>query len=506
MSAEEDQEAISQAVAPSGAVFLSYASEDLAAAERIAARLRTADIEVWSDKSELRGGNAWDRQIRKQIHDCALFMPIISSHSQARLEGYFRREWKLAVDRTHDMAEEKAFLVPVVIDDTSERLASVPETFREVQWTRLPNGETSAGFVERVRRLATPQPKSLKLSLCISTFNRAAVIGETLENIIAQATNDCEIVVLNGGSTDHTERVVTEYASRFDRLRYVRQDTNNGADRDYDRAVEVARGEYCWLMSDDDLLKPGAVAAVLKALRRDFSLLIVNAEVRDTNRSNVPRGRWLNIDSDRVYGTEEMDHIFSELGNYRGYIGWVVIRRAIWLARDRQRHCGSLGNHLWVIFQERLPGKTLMMAETFISFQPSRPELRPSNSKIFERAAFTGPSLVWSLALSEWAKKRVCLAEPWRSPKFLLWMRAMGSYTLTEYQRSIRPRLRSPWEALTPTVIAVLPGVLANTLLLFYFVAMGRHRELLPELKRSPLCLRNWLMSKREGGPSRTST
>src|SRR6201993_4044486 len=137
----------------SQAVFLSYASEDAPAAQRIADALRAGGIEVWFDKSELRGGDAWDRQIRKQIHDCALFIPIISAHSQARLEGYFRREWKLAADRTHDMAEEKAFLVPVVIDDTSERVASVPDKFRDVQWMHLPNGETSVAFIERVSNL-----------------------------------------------------------------------------------------------------------------------------------------------------------------------------------------------------------------------------------------------------------------------------------------------------------------------------------------------------------------
>lgn len=131
----------------SHAVFLSYASEDAPAAQRVAQGLRAAGIEVWFDQTELRGGDAWDRQIRKQIHDCALFIPVISAHSQARLEGYFRREWKLAADRTHDMAEEKAFLVPVVIDDTSERSASVPEKFRDVQWTHLPRGETSSAFV-----------------------------------------------------------------------------------------------------------------------------------------------------------------------------------------------------------------------------------------------------------------------------------------------------------------------------------------------------------------------
>jgi hypothetical protein len=72
------------------AVSLSYASEDSAAAERICAALRSAGTEVWFDQSELRGVDAWDRQIRTQIQTCALFVPIISAHSQARLEGYFR--------------------------------------------------------------------------------------------------------------------------------------------------------------------------------------------------------------------------------------------------------------------------------------------------------------------------------------------------------------------------------------------------------------------------------
>jgi TolB-like protein/tetratricopeptide (TPR) repeat protein len=141
---------------PSKAVFLSYASQDAQAARQICDALRSAGIEVWFDQSELRGGDAWDRQIRRQIHDCALFIPIISSATQARLEGYFRREWKLGVDRTHDMADGKPFLVPVVIDDTNDHEAEVPESFRAVQWTRLPEGATPPAFVERVLRLLSP--------------------------------------------------------------------------------------------------------------------------------------------------------------------------------------------------------------------------------------------------------------------------------------------------------------------------------------------------------------
>jgi TolB-like protein len=118
--------------------------------------LRGAGIEVWFDQSELQGGDAWDASIRRQIKSCALFIPIISRNTDARDEGYFRLEWKLAVDRSHLMAANRPFLVPVVIDDTAGRGERVPDRFHDVHWTRLAGGRNAAEFVERVRRLLSP--------------------------------------------------------------------------------------------------------------------------------------------------------------------------------------------------------------------------------------------------------------------------------------------------------------------------------------------------------------
>lgn len=137
----------------SRAVFLSYASQDAEAAQHICDSLRAAGAEVWFDRNELVGGDAWDGKIRRQIATCALFVPVISANTQSRLEGYFRIEWKLAAQRTHAMAEEKAFLLPVVIDATQDSDALVPSEFKSVQWTRLAPGETSAAFCTRVKAL-----------------------------------------------------------------------------------------------------------------------------------------------------------------------------------------------------------------------------------------------------------------------------------------------------------------------------------------------------------------
>src|SRR5690242_17498521 len=102
------------------AVFLSYAREDAAAARRIFDALGSQGIEVWFDQSELRGGDAWDQKIRRQIRECALFLPVVSANTHERSEGYFRLEWKLAAERTHLMRDGAPFLVPVVIDHAPE--------------------------------------------------------------------------------------------------------------------------------------------------------------------------------------------------------------------------------------------------------------------------------------------------------------------------------------------------------------------------------------------------
>ena len=130
-----------------------------------ARRSRRAGIEVWFDQSVLRGGDAWDATIRRQIKSCALFIPIISRNTHAREEGYFRLEWKLAVDRSHLMTTNRTFLLPVVIDETGEDDEQVPDRFRELQWTRLAGDVVPTDFVDRVRRLLGTEPRALPESM-----------------------------------------------------------------------------------------------------------------------------------------------------------------------------------------------------------------------------------------------------------------------------------------------------------------------------------------------------
>ncbi len=136
------------------AVFLSYASQDAEAARRICESLRSGGVEVWFDADGgLEHGDEWDAKIRRQIQECVFFLPLISASTQARLEGYFRIEWDLAAERARGVAAGVPFILPVVIDDTPEPEALVPDRFRKVQWTRLAGGVVPLEVQARLLKL-----------------------------------------------------------------------------------------------------------------------------------------------------------------------------------------------------------------------------------------------------------------------------------------------------------------------------------------------------------------
>jgi len=134
----------------SKAIFISHASQDNLAAQRICDGLRSKGIEVWFDSDGgLEHGDEWDAKIRRQIKECVLFIPLISAATQARHEGYFRIEWDLAAERARGFASGVPFILPILIDETREPDALVPDRFRSVQWTKLPEGLVTPEFLSR---------------------------------------------------------------------------------------------------------------------------------------------------------------------------------------------------------------------------------------------------------------------------------------------------------------------------------------------------------------------
>ena len=326
---------------------------------------------------------------------------------------------------------------------------------------------------------------NVQLSICIATRNRGKYIGETLASILGQCPAEVEVVVVDGASTDNTGSVVSALAEAYPRLRYLPQAANSGVDGDFDKTVELARGRYCWLMPDDDLMAPGAIAAVLAACSRGVDLVIVDAEVRSADFAQLLIPHRLGFPDARFYPAQAADLLLAECGRHLTYIGAVVVRRELWLSRQRKPYYGTEFVHFGVLFQAPLPNGATALGPPLIMI---RYGVGNWSSRSFEVWMYKWPALVWSFGwLSVASRLATTCREPWRSFRALVLYRAKGWYSWKEFVQFVRPRASSRWHTLIPGFVAILPGRLLNVALLALARVLGKdHSGGIYDLKRSP--------------------
>jgi abequosyltransferase len=305
------------------------------------------------------------------------------------------------------------------------------------------------------------------LSICIATYNRAKYIGETLESIIPQVTDEVEIVIVDGASTDETDTVVERYVEVCRQIRYIRLPTKGGVDQDYCAAVEHAQGKMCWLFPDDDLLRPSAINAVLLEVCKGYSLIIVNAQIVSTDSSKILENKRLQIDANEIYDELKFERLFQRVIPYISFIGCVIIDRDLWLQREKKQYFGTEFIHVGVVFQAPLPTSTLVIAEPYIA-------IRYGNSQWTARALeiwmFKWPNLIGSF---EHIPKKVRLehqvTKPWQKLKHIIVFRAIGAYSLKEYLKWFAPSDSPLWFKAMALITAEAPGFIINMIMLSYY-------------------------------------
>ena len=156
----------------------------------------------------------------------------------------------------------------VAISMATERPVLLPQ--------KLPEMMGKADFYKQFLNL---QPRPL-LSICISTYNRAEWLALSLKNLtrlVPDPRAEIEIVVCDNTSTDHTPDVVQPYLGRTD-FRYYRNPENVGMLGNLRVTANHAKGQYIWILGDDDLLKTGSVEYVIQVIRRypGIALLYLN--------------------------------------------------------------------------------------------------------------------------------------------------------------------------------------------------------------------------------------
>lgn len=321
-----------------------------------------------------------------------------------------------------------------------------------------------------------------ELSICIATFCRAAFIGATLDSIVSQLVPCVEVVIVDGNSSDETPAIVRAFCDSYPQIKYYREPTNSGVDRDYDKAVGYASGTYCWLMTDDDLLEPTAIETLLPRLREAFDLIVINAKMCTVDFSKVLRKRFLTLSDDKEYGPTAREAFFREITPYLSFIGAVVIRRELWESTKREPFFGTLFAHVGVIYQAPGISAALVIANPLIAIRYGNALWTP---RAFEIWMLKWPLLIWSFpGFSDEAKAIVTPREPWRRWRKLGVYRAIGAYSWKEYETFVRPRA-SGLARLPPALIAVCPQTLANALASLYCLFINRNRMNVYDLLRS---------------------
>lgn len=178
---------------------------------------------------------------------------------------------------------------------------------------------------------------NIKLSICIPTYNRAQFIGETIQSVISQAGDNVEIVIVDGASTDNTTEVVQRFYQKFSNIVYYRGETNMGVDRDMAKTIELSRGDYCWMLSDDDLLKPGAINRILKEIESGYEIYLCNVTACSLTMKPRHDRYWLSrVVKDRVFNLHEKKDLIEycnnadSIGALFSYMSSVVLRREEW--------------------------------------------------------------------------------------------------------------------------------------------------------------------------------
>jgi glycosyltransferase involved in cell wall biosynthesis len=336
-----------------------------------------------------------------------------------------------------------------------------------------------------------------QLSICIPTFNRGNYIGETLKSIVSQWEHGVEIVIVDGGSTDNTESVVDIYRHAYPDIRYVKkkslaqQPSNEGFDRDCDYAVTLARGDYCWLMTDDDLFNPGALKKVLTCLKQNYALLISNVEVKSKDFSELLLDRRLDISQDRIFDQTKWNDFAQMICLHLTFVGAVIIKKQIWIDRKKEKYFGSGFVHVGVIFDGPINGSILVIADNLICIRYGNAQW---SGRAFQIWMLNWPSLVWSLpSIPTAIKTNICQREPWKNLGKLLLYRATGRYTVIEYHRFIKGEMGSAIKKRLAYLVALIPRLWLYIPAWVYIKIMCSGNELsLFDLKSS--MVNHWLV------------
>lgn len=192
------------------------------------------------------------------------------------------------------------------------------------------------------------------MSICIPTYNFGEFIGQTLDSLLPQLIPDVEVIVLDGGSQDDTANVVAARQRNYPQLTYYRQSFRGGIDRDIEKVVSLAQGQYCWLFSADDIMWPGAINKVLEAIRSNYDIYLCEHDLCNLKMEPISKypPPFNNISHPRLFSlgdaSQRMEYFRSAKTSeaFFSFLAGPIFRKTIW---DRADIPESFRDTCWIV-------------------------------------------------------------------------------------------------------------------------------------------------------------
>jgi glycosyltransferase involved in cell wall biosynthesis len=212
--------------------------------------------------------------------------------------------------------------------------------------------------------------RGVRLSICIATFNRSKLLRKTLDSLVYQILQieeeTVEVVVGDNCSSDATEQIGRQYAGKYAFIRYLRNDRNIGAERNYYSVVRHASGDFVWMLSDDDFILEGAVVRILRVIqqRPDISYIFVNYRLWSESDHAVCGGSNCVADHDQAVPSGDDFHLLVRYAN--SFIASGVCRRTSWIAAMDARRLASYWPQLHIANEIVQREKSFIVAEPLL--------------------------------------------------------------------------------------------------------------------------------------------
>lgn len=179
------------------------------------------------------------------------------------------------------------------------------------------------------------------LTIAIPTFNRADKLRKCIELVMNEVQNyPIEIMVSDNASTDNTRQTMDEIRSKYPQITYYRNKENIGADRNFLNCYEKAKGDYIWLIGDDDMLLPNALQSIMEALNEKPVFLHLNT----SNLISTEPLKYVNsrMEQNGIIKYEDKNVFLEKMGIHITFLSALILRTDyVREVKDKEKYIGT---------------------------------------------------------------------------------------------------------------------------------------------------------------------